>query len=90
MGLIYMVLAQCYNVDDIFSTNSFYEPIYISLDKEKAYNVFLEEKSKEHKHIFRPRDKFELEKDTETEYEFYLGDWFYSIIFKEFKLDERL
>ena len=89
MGVIYVVLGQCYELDDI-SPNSSYEPIYISLDKEKAYNIFLEEKTKEHKHIFRPRDKFELEKDTETEYEFYLGNWFYSIIFKEFKLDERL
>ena len=89
MGLIYVVLVQSYEVDDI-SPNINYGPFYISLDKEKAYNVFLEEKSREHKHIFRPRDKFELEKDTETEYEFYLGDWFYSIIFREFKLDERL
>ena len=89
MGLVYMVLFQCYEVDDI-SPDLSYEPFYISLDKERAYNIFLEEKSKEHKHVFRPRDKFELSKDTETEYEFFIGNWFYSIIFKEYKLDERI
>lgn len=89
MGLVYMVLMQCYEVGDIASDAS-YEPFYISLDKEKAYNIFLEEKSREHKHIFRSRDEFELVKDTETDYEFFLGKWFYSIIFREFKLDERI
>lgn len=89
MGLIYVILVQSYEVDDI-SPDTSYVPYYISLNKEKAYNIFLREKIREHKHIFRPRDEFELEKDTETEYEFYLGNWFYSIIFKEFKLDEEL
>ena len=89
MGLIYVVLVQCYEVDDI-SPDLSYTPYYISLNKEKAYNVFLEEKSKEHKHVFRPRDQFELVEDSEFKYEFYLGNWFYSIIFEEFKLDERL
>ena len=89
MGLIYVVLYQCYEVDDICPDMS-YGPLYISLDKEKAYNIFLKEKTGKHEHIFRPRDEFELKKDTETEYEFYLGNWFYSIIFREFKLDERL
>ena len=89
MGVIYTVLIQCYEVDDI-SPDTSYDPLYISLDKEKASNIFLEEKTREHKHVFRPRDKFELQKNTDTEYEFFLGNWFYSIIFREFKLDEKL
>ena len=90
MGLkIYTILQQAYETDDVCPDYS-YVPFYISLDKEKVYNRFLEEKKREHKNIFRPRDEFELDEDNENEYSFYLGNWHYSLILKEYPLDEEI
>lgn len=88
MGLIYVVLGQSYEVDDVCPNTNYY-PMFISLDKEKAYKFFNNKKNEEHKHLFRPNDKFELLTDEEALYEFYLGDWYYGLKVEEYKLDKE-
>ena len=92
------VIKYCANEFDDLGYDSPY-PIYYSLDHDDAYGHFAEFVNLEKKNFteylykhpeLKDNEDYSIEIDTENEFEFNFGKWFYKYVFKEAELEKDL
>ena len=97
MGKIYVIRYKAYEFDDL-DTGS-YDPIFISLDKDKVKEKFEDIKQNDINNLNRIVDRcfggsapedYQVEEDTTETFELWLGNWCYRYYIEEYDLDVDL
>ena len=92
------IVKYCANEFDDLGYDSPY-PIYYSLSYYDAYGHFSEYKNREKKHFneylwnhpeLKDNEDYSIEVDTENEFEYNMGKWFYTYVFEEVELEKDL
>lgn len=92
------IVKYCANESDDLGYDSPY-PIYYSLDEKKARNFFEEKREQEIKYIndfinkhpeLQNNEDYCIEKNTDDEFEYYFGNWFYRYLYCEDELEKDL
>ena len=92
------IVKYCANEFDDLGYDSPY-PIYYSLNRDDAYGHFSEfvnlEKKKFTEYLYKhpeykDNEDYSIEIDTENEFEYYFGNWFYKYVFEEAELEKDL
>ena len=92
------VVKYCANEFDDLGYDSPY-PIYYSLNYYDAYGHFSEYRNREKKHFneylwnhpeLKDNENYSIEVDTENEFEFTFGKWYYKYVFEEAELEKDL
>lgn len=92
------IVKYCANEFDDLGYDSPY-PIYYSLSYYDAYGHFSEYRNREKKHFneylynhpeLKDNEDYSIEVDTENEFEYNMGKWFYKYCFEEVELEKDL
>lgn len=79
---IYIIFRRAYHEDDLdYGT---FKPLYISLDLEKAVNVFNNIAS----NIYKDKDAYAIKESVLSSIEYYRKNWVYEYKFDSFELDK--